>query len=176
MIRKEDCLQIGVFTKTHGLNGDLILSVENDFPEKYEEESIFVDIDGGLVPFFIDEDGLNPRNHQSYRIKLEDVDSSEAASRFVDCPVYLFSNLFTDEDTMSLKMLEGFILSDDEKGELGEIERVDDFNGNIVFTVEINSIEVMIPLVEEQVLDINYEAKTMLLQLPEGLLDVYLEE
>jgi len=176
MINKEDCFQIGVFTKTHGLNGELVLFVENDFPEKYEEESIFVDIDGGLVPFFIEEEGLNTRNHTSYRIKLEDIDSSEKAERFVNCPVYLSKDLFTEEDTMGLNMLEGFILFDEEKGELGKIERIDDFSGNIVFTVFVNSNEVMIPLVEEQVLDIDYDKGTIKLQLPEGLLDVYLEE
>ena len=176
MIKKEDCFQIGVFTKTHNLNGELILFVENDFPEKYEEGSIFIDIDGGLVPFFISEDGLNTRNHTSYRIKLDDVDSSENAERFINCSVYLPKELFTDEESMNLNMLEGFMIVDEKHGELGKIERIDDFSGNIVFTIVVNSSEVMIPLVEEQVIDIDYEKGIIELQLPDGLLDVYLED
>lgn len=176
MIKKEDCFKIGVFSKTHGLGGDLIISVENDFPEQYEEESIFVDIDGGLVPFFIEEDGLRTRNHTSYIVKLEDIDSSDKAERLLSSSVYLPKNLFSEEDSMSLNMLEGFLIIDEKRGELGKIERIDDFSGNIVFTILIDSIEVMIPLVEEQVLDIDYDKKNITLQLPDGLIDLYLED
>jgi 16S rRNA processing protein RimM len=176
MIKKEDCFKIGEFVKTHGLNGDLVISVENDFPEQYEEESIFVDIDGGLVPFFIGEDGLRSRNHTSYIIKLDDIDSSEAAERFIEASVYVSKEFFTEEDAMSLNMLKGFLIIDETKGELAKIDSIDDYSGNIVFTILINSIEVMIPLVEEQVLGIDYDNQTITLQLPEGLIDLYLED
>ncbi|MGB5990437.1 MAG: hypothetical protein WBG43_11960 [Marinifilaceae bacterium] len=176
MIKKEDCFKIGAFVKTHGLNGDLVISVENDFPEEYEEESIFVDIDGGLVPFFIGEDGLRSRNHTSYIIKLDDIDSPEQAERFLEASVYLSKEFFTVDDTMSLNMLKGFLLIDEKRGELAKVEHIDDFSGNIVFTILLNSIEVMIPLVEEQILDIDYDNEKILLQLPDGLIDLYLED
>lgn len=172
MIKKEDCFLIGEFVKTHGLQGDLVLSVENDFPEEYEEGSIFVDIDGGLVPFFISPDGLRTRNHSTYIIKLDGVESEDKASRLIKCPVYLDKSLFTEEDNLSLNILEGFTLYGEKEGEVGKIVRIDDFSGNIVLTVEYNSNEVMIPLIEERVTELNYDTNKIVIDLPEGILDL----
>ena len=54
-MRKEDCYFLGKITRKHGLQGYVVLRLDTDQPEIYNQmESIFVDINGLLVPFFID--------------------------------------------------------------------------------------------------------------------------
>lgn len=175
MINKEDCFLLGKFTKTHGLKGELILVVENDFPEKYSEEPIFVDIDGGLVPFFIDEDGINIRNHTSYRIKMEDVDSEHASLRFVNCQVYLPAELFSQQEMEGIEGIEGYTVVVEGRGEIGTIDSLADYSGNIVITIQVDEKEVMIPLAEEYITAVDYDTQIITLDLPEGLIDLYLD-
>lgn len=175
MIKKENCFSLGKFIKTHGLKGELVLAIENDFPEKYSEEPIFIDIDGGLVPFFIEEDGIIGRNHTSYRIKMEDVDSEHAASRFIKCQVYLSKDLFSEEEMEAVEGIEGYTVVVEGRGEIGTIENLADYSGNIVITVLVDGNEVMIPLAEEYITGVDYDTQTITLDLPEGLIDLYLE-
>ena len=52
-MRKEDCYFLGKITRRHGLAGNVILKLDTDQPELYNKlESIFVEINGLLVPFF----------------------------------------------------------------------------------------------------------------------------
>lgn len=166
---------LGKFIKTHGLNGELVLAIENDFPERYSEEPIFVDIDGGLVPFFIDEDGIYARNNTSYRIKMEDVDSEHTALRFINCEVYLPKELFSEEEMEGIAGIEGYTVVVEGRGEIGVIESLADYSGNIVITVLVDGNEVMIPLAEEYITGVDYDAQIISLDLPEGLIDLYLE-
>ena len=54
-MRKEDCYYLGKITKTHGFKGNLILHLDTDEPELYENlESVFIERDGMLVPFFFE--------------------------------------------------------------------------------------------------------------------------
>ncbi|WPC11379.1 hypothetical protein LEQ05_03310 [Riemerella anatipestifer] len=54
-MRKEDCYFLGKITRKHGLSGNVILKLDTDQPEFYNKlESIFVEINGLLVPFFIE--------------------------------------------------------------------------------------------------------------------------
>ena len=54
-MREEDCYQLGEVIKTHGLKGEVSVLLDVDFPEEYSElESVFLQMEGNLVPFFID--------------------------------------------------------------------------------------------------------------------------
>ena len=54
-MRKEDCYFLGRITRKHGLSGNVILKLDTDQPDFYKKlESIFVEINGLLVPFFIE--------------------------------------------------------------------------------------------------------------------------
>jgi 16S rRNA processing protein RimM len=53
-MRKEDCYLLGKITRRHGLAGNVILKLDTDQPELYNKlESIFVEINGLLVPFLL---------------------------------------------------------------------------------------------------------------------------
>ena len=57
-INKNDCVEVGYIQKPHGLKGEVILVFDKEFEETFEElEFLFIEVDGGLVPFFIEDEG-----------------------------------------------------------------------------------------------------------------------
>ncbi len=177
MLKKEDCYLVGTFTKTHGVKGELIARKNSEFLEKNNWESILVDIDGGLVPFFIPENGITPRNHHSVRILIEDVNSEAKAVRFIGCDIYIpivdAPNFDTDNDeALDIDLLIGFTYIDQEQGILGEIVDIQDYSGNILLIVDYNEQEVMIPFADENFVEVDEENRTLTMITPTGLLDM----
>jgi len=176
MLRKEDCYLAGTFIKTHGVKGELVAKKNSDLLEKNKLESILIDIDGGLVPFFIPKNGITSRNHSSVRILLEDMNTEAKAKRFIGCEIYIpmkdVPDFIEESDEIDPNLLIGFTYVDDEKGELGEIVDIQDFAGNIVMNVEIDGEEIMIPFAEDHFIDLDEESKTITMDTPEGLLDL----
>ncbi len=53
-MKKEDCYFLGKITRRHGLQGNVFLKLDTDQPEMYNKlDSIFIEINGLLVPFFV---------------------------------------------------------------------------------------------------------------------------
>ena len=178
MLRIEDCYLAGTFTKTHGVKGELVAKKISDLLEKNKLESVLVDIDGGLVPFFIPKKGITPRNHSSVRIQLEDLDSEAKAQRFIGCDIYILMkdvpDFIEEEEDIDPNVLIGFVYIDEEKGELGEIEDIQDYSGNVLLVLTVNDQEVLISYADENFIDLDEENKTITMKTPDGLLDMYL--
>lgn len=180
MFKKEDCFFVGSFVKTHGVKGELVAKKSSDLLEKYKLESVLVDIDGGLVPFFIAPNGLTPRNHATIRILLEDMDSEAKATRFIGCEIYVpfksAPDYFEDKEEIEASALIGFTYIDEERGLIGVVEDIQDYSGNVVLVLELNEQEVLIPFAEENFIEIDEEEKSITMTTPEGLIDLYLED
>ena len=55
MIRKEEVFKIGQFAKPHGIKGEISLVTNCDLFDDVEDPCIICEMDGILVPFFIEE-------------------------------------------------------------------------------------------------------------------------
>ena len=74
------CYQLGYIVRTHGVKGQVVAFFDVDYPEDYEElESVFLQLSGKLVPFFIDALDIQPNGR--IIIKFEDVDSIVEAEK-----------------------------------------------------------------------------------------------
>lgn len=177
MITREDCSVIGEITKTHGLQGNVIVTTYTDFLERYADEPVFILLDGAPVPFFISENGLSVRNHKSYIVKFDYVDTKEQAERLSGCEVMLEKNLFAEEDTDSsdndIFGLNGFEVVEQATGETGKVIDVADYSGNVVLTIEIHGKEIMLPFSEVYVLEVDLEANKLQVCIPQDILDLY---
>lgn len=180
MLKIEDCYLAGTFTKTHGVKGELVAKKNSKLLEKNKLESVLVDIDGGLVPFFIPKNGITHRNHSSVRILIEDLVTEAKAQRFIGCDIYIpmkdVPEFIAETDDLDPNVLIGFLYIDESKGELGEIEDIQDYSGNIVLVILVNNREILIPFAETNFIEIDEENKTITMKTSEGLIDMYLEE
>jgi 16S rRNA processing protein RimM len=174
MIRKEDVYPIGRMGKAHGLKGDINFMFTDDAWDRAESDHIICEVDGILVPFFIEE--YRFRSDTTAIMKLEDIDSLEAVQMLVNSPVYLEKKYQEEleEDEVSLHYFIGFKMIDGDNGkEIGTITDIDDKTDNWLFIVEqADGTEVMIPAHEEFIAEIRQEEKTMVMDLPLGLLDL----
>jgi 16S rRNA processing protein RimM len=176
-INKDDCVEVGYIQKPHGLKGEVILVFEKEFEETFEElEFLFVEVDGGLVPFSIEDEGFRFKTDESAICKLEFVDSLTKAKELVGCKAYVFDDeVIESEDQGEVSTLIGMRAYDEKFGDIGLISRVDDFSGNLVITVNHPRAEIMIPLSDNIIVSIDDDKREIHLSCPNGLIEIYLE-
>ena len=174
MIRPEDVYQIGRMGKVHGLKGEINFQFTDDVWDRTDSDYIICEVDGILVPFFIEE--YRFRSDSTAIMKLEDLESADAVQFLVNSDVYIEKKYQEelDEDEVALNYFIGFKMIDGDNGqEIGTIIDIDDKTDNWLFIIERkDGNEVMIPAHEEFISEIKQEEKTMVMDLPLGLLDL----
>jgi len=172
-IAKADCEKVGFFKKTHGVSGELVLEYEPQFEYSIENaDRFFVELEGLLVPFFIVEDGFRFKTENSAILTFDGVESEKYAKRMVGSSVFLFKNeIIVMDDELSDSELVDYLLVDEKLGKIGIIDQIDNYSGNIVFTVNFKGKELLVPFNEDFLLEIDKQNKVITLNLPEGLFD-----
>ena len=172
-IPKADCDKVGFFKKTHGVSGELVLEYEPQFEYSIENaDRFFVEIEGLLVPFFVLEEGFRYKTENSAIITFDGVDSEKYAKRMVGSSVFLFKNEIVEmPDELFESQFENYLLVDEKLGDIGIIEQIDNYSGNIVFTVSFKRKELLVPFNEDFLLEIDKQNKIIKLRLPEGLFE-----
>lgn len=169
MIRKEDVFKIGRLGKSHGVKGDISFPFDDDVFDHVEADYLILDIDGILVPFFIEE--YRFRNDTTAIIKFEGVDSQERARELTGCDVYFPRELADSaEDGLSWSAIVGFYILEVKSGKvIGRIASIDDSTLNILFCLEDGRL---IPATDDLITAIDQQARTITMHIPEGLLEL----
>ncbi len=174
-MQKEECYYLGKITKPHGFKGNLIVHLETDEPELYENmESVFVETNGMLVPFFFEFTQVH--GPKKLLVKFEDT-TPEEAEKLVNKHLYLPLETLPELEGTDFYYHEiiGFTLYDQNNTEVGVIKGINDTTAQALFEIEINEKEILVPIVEEWILEVDRENKAILVEIPEGLLDLYLD-
>lgn len=177
MLKEKDWIKVGKIVKTHGLSGMVVVNTESDLLEKYSDEPLFLLLEGAPVPFFIEEDGLSQRNHTSYLMKLEFVDSQEEADRLIGQELLMdLADLSEEEDSdlvdSDATVLLGFKAIDQNTQTEGKVIDVVDYSGNVVVTVDIFSKEILIPLSEQYMVGVDFDTQELYLNIPQELIEL----
>lgn len=174
-MQKEDFFLLGKITKHNKKSGEVTISADTDSPESYiGSEVLFLEIDGGLVPFYVVE--IKLRGNESYLALFEDWDHPDKAQQLVGCKVYLPSEQLAPlaEDQFYFHDILGFSVIDSRVGELGTISQVLEAPEQELLQVFYQGKEVLIPLVSEFIIRVNKRKKQLFMDLPEGLIDLYI--
>ena len=176
-LKLNDYFPVGHIVKPHGLKGEMIAEIEEEYGEIFQNpDFLLVEVEGGLVPFFATEEGVHFRTPTVFTVTFDDIDSAEKAKQFCGCKICLQKDNGREETIRDeMNDLLGFMVFDTKKGKLGKITRIDDFSGNIVLAVQHRNTEILIPLFEELISEFNEEKKEMLITCPDGLIDMYLK-
>jgi 16S rRNA processing protein RimM len=174
---KDDCFQLGHITKTHGLNGEVVLFLDVDDPSDYDDlDSILIEVRGELTPYFIESSSIN---RDRAILALEDVETLDEAKKLINCPVWLsLDNLekITDPDRFYYHEIIGYQIVDEQEGPLGTVASVMAMPTQDLIAMNYRGQEMLIPINSAIVKTVDREAKTLNVELPEGLLAVYLTE
>ncbi|MGB5941677.1 MAG: ribosome maturation factor RimM [Leeuwenhoekiella sp.] len=172
---KEECFYLGKIVRKFSFKGELLAKLDTDQPETYENlESVFVDFNGKLVPFFIERAQL----HKStlLRIDFEDVDTEADADDLINAELYLPLNLLPDLNGTQFYFHEvtGFTVQDVNYGEVGTITGINDMTSQALFEIDHQGKQVLIPINDDFIKKVDRETKTITVETPEGLINIYL--
>ena len=169
MIKQEEVYKIGRLGKAHGVKGEVSFQFDDDIFDRVDADYLVLDIDGILVPFFMEE--YRFRNDSVCLVKFCDIDTQQRAQELTGCDVYFPRALAEDsEEQPSLSMLVGFDIVDASSGNaVGRIASIEDSTVNILFELEDGSL---IPANDELIENIDGTSHTITMHLPEGILDL----
>lgn len=174
---KQDCFYLGTITSKYSFKGELLIHLDVDDPEEYKDlESIFVEVQQKLIPFFIEKSQF----HKSHllRVKFEDVDEEIDADELIKSDVYLpLSELpeLSDDEFYYHEVI-GFTISDIHYGDVGTIKSINDNSPQAFFVIETNGITIPIPVIKTFIKKVDKSNKHITLDLPEGIITMNLPE
>lgn len=173
-IPKANCLKIGYLQKPHGIKGEIVLQFEPEYEASLDEmPTLFLEIDGLLVPFFLQEEGLRFRSAETALLHFDWIEDEEQARKICGNSVYILKDDWVNEtEELPLHTLVGYTLFDSEKGKIGTITQVDDYSGNLILTVAYNAQEVLVPFSEDFLTRFDEDARELEMQCPEGIFDL----
>ena len=174
-MRKEDCFYLGKIAKKFSFKGEVLIYLDTDEPELYEEmESVFVEFNKNLVPFFIENSNLHKGDF--LRVKFEDVDTEEDADEIMGCEIYLPLNMLPKLTGNKFYFHEviGFEIEDQRLGVFGKIVSINDTSAQPLFEVINGNVEILVPMIDQFLIKIDRENKKVIMNLPEGLVEMYL--
>ncbi|MBQ8760705.1 MAG: 16S rRNA processing protein RimM [Bacteroidales bacterium] len=172
---KDKCFYVGKIVKTHGIKGEVTLRIDNeDFDEIEELDYFLLEINDKLIPFFIE--NITFHSNKSF-VLFQDLKTLEAASQLVGVTAYLPLELLPERsgnDFYSYEVVD-FILVDEEKGELGKVQEIIEYPTQSLIQVIKEGKEILIPIHDDIIKDVNREEKKIYIKAPVGLIDMYLE-
>ena len=176
----DECCYIGYASKAHGKKGEITIKLDIDFFEECKKlESVFIQLnktDTSLIPFFISKSQF--QNNGTFRVKFDDVDEMEAANLLIGKGVYILNtarpnltgNQFYHHEVSDFKII------DTNYGEVGYIQQILNYPKQAIFEV-VNSDgkEILIPVADNIIDNIDRANKTITVSTPDGLIELYLE-
>lgn len=146
--------------KSYGTEGGVIVSAPEVDIEERANEPVFISFDGLPVPFFIEE--VTPRGGAKYFVKLEDIDSLEAAEELVgkDADFEEDGEDYADE-------IIGYTLCNQDGTPVGKITAYEDIPGNPCLEIEGGTL---VPCPDELIVKVDNRNRKIWLEIPDGLL------
>lgn len=169
----EESFYIGYITKTRGLKGELQLFFEFEDYLDLDFDVLFIEIDRKLVPFFVG--AIKVQKNSTAYLNLDDVDHIDKAQPLLRKKVYLSNDKLPERDPDDFRYTDliGFLAIDEVEGELGEITHVQELPQQFIATVNYDEQDLLFPLSEDFIVGIDRDEEIIVVNLPEGLVDIY---
>lgn len=174
-MEKKDFYFLGKVTKTSGYLGNLMFFFDVDDINNYRElEAVFIEVHNELVPFAIQT--ITFKNNQTAYVTLEDIKTEEEAAVLVGSDLYLplaFLPTLTGKRFYYHEII-GFDIIDATHGNIGKVQSVIDQGPQAILSVLNKGKEILIPVSDHIIQKLDRKTKTINVDTPEGLIDLYL--
>lgn len=176
-MRKEDCFFVGTIVSKFSFKGEVLVKIDTDDSSLLENrESVFVELGRELIPFFIQKCIYHKTN--LLRIKFEEVDTERDAEALLKQSLFLPLSLLPKLSGNKFYYHEviGFEVVDVNYGRVGVITHVNDRSSQPIFEIEHEGQQILIPLHDDFLKEVNRKYKRIIVEAPEGLIELYLNE
>ncbi len=174
-MKQDELFLLGKIVRTFGSKGELVFQVDAETLSRIKKlESVFLKINENLVPFFIET--LQPRPKNQALVKLMDIETSEDASPLAGCEIYIPLTLLPKQKGSKLysQDIEGYTVIDANRGNTGLVTKIIEMPQQFLLSIDLNGKEILVPIVDEIVKNIDHKTKTIYIEAPEGLIELYL--
>jgi 16S rRNA processing protein RimM len=171
----EDYFYLGKITKRFGLKGELVVYLDTDEPEKYHKlESVFFDMDGEPIPFFVEEIKIKAKNQLI--VLFQGVDDKSSA-HYVDTDLYLPLSALPvlEGNKFYYHEIKGFTIVDATHGNIGICENVLEYSPQAVMQIVHPKGEILLPIVDHFIKNVHREKRTIEVETPPGLVEFYVD-
>ena len=165
-MKKPDLQYLGEFIKLFSFKGEIILYSDNTISFIENLDTIFIDIDGAFVPFQIKKSKSHKKN--IFRVLLEGISSESQARDFLKKSVYI--DKLENQDNIN-NIVDNFNVYNNNEY-LGIVISTINKTGQTIIEVKMKEKIVLIPFVDEFIVEINYDLNKIHMILPDGLLDI----
>ncbi len=172
-MKKDDHYLLGSLLKTLGIKGEIVLKFNDDCPEEIQKlESIFIDVDNKLVPFFIEE--IRIKSINTAIVKLEGLDDEIKSTEFLGSEFYIAHKRADQLNIESEEFIEviGYQVYNQDNELIGEVTEFVDIPDNPLLSVKTDKNEILLPAKDELILEIDDEMSIIKLFVSEGLMDI----
>ena len=163
---------LGKITKVHGYEGALTIRLEEHFSDNIPEmESVFIEIEGKPVPFFIDHSELH--DPSTLRLKLSGYNSADKVKEFVGCKVFLTVESLSSSTVENSQNLLDYEVFSDEDISLGIINNIIENPDQMLLNVLTGTGKnILLPLHKDLIIELNTERKIIRMIIPDGISDI----
>lgn len=172
---KDECYYLGKITKPFGIKGQVVLYLDVNTPEDYADlQSVLVEQrDGTLVPYFFDSLNINGNRAIVSFDGLTAAESQALVGHDIYLPLSLLPKL--EGNDFYYHEVVNFHIVDKEKGDIGILRQVLDYPAQALFQIDHDGTEILIPVVDEIIERLDRDNKTIYINAPNGLIDMYLD-
>jgi 16S rRNA processing protein RimM len=165
---------IGKLVATFGVKGEVVLQHYLGKETSLKDlETVFIEAKKDeMLPYFIENTRI--KSEEELFIKFEGIETKEAATKLLQRKLWLTQDDFNKYASKSAPIaLLGFHIINEGK-DLGEILEVIEQPHQVLCRIEVSGKEALIPVHENFLLKIDKKKKQVHVELPDGLLDIYL--
>jgi 16S rRNA processing protein RimM len=160
---------LGRITKISGYEGAVLVKLEKIFTDNIPAiESVFFEIEGRPVPFFIS--GSEYSGGNILKLSFKWYDSIARINEFLGCRIFLTSDFELEKLTAADENLIGYRVFIQENELLGSISEVLENNGQwLINIISKNNKDILIPFHEHFIISLDKKKKVIIMNIPEGL-------
>jgi len=171
----KDYYYLGKITKKYSFKGEVLLKIDTDQPSYYKKiKSLFIYKENKLTLHKIEV----ARFHKDslLRLKFEGINSEKEANSIINCDIYLpinnlpilTGNKFYYHDVIN------YLIIDEDFGEIGKIISIKENISQDLFVIDHNKNEVLIPIHDEFIVEVDKKKNQIIVKTPEGLIDLFI--
>lgn len=174
-MKTDELFLVGKIVKPYGSQGELLIRLDQSVSLNLKiSEPLFIEIDGKRVPFFIA--SLQSKPGTQIAVKFDDINSPDDAAMLLNRDVYFPAHLVSGPKGRKYRNfnIENYRVVDEAAGNIGFVKQVIDLTHQSLLSIDHDGKEILVPLVDQIVLEIDTRKKILYIRAPEGLLDIYI--
>lgn len=167
-----ELVPIGHSAKSRGIDGSFKTRIVEEFrADLLKARAIFINLDGSKVPFLIESSSVQ----NGIILKLDEIDTPESVTALLNKELFLEISEVSDaafQDNTSQHPLTGFFISDQNDKKIAPIEELIEYPNQLLAKINFNDKELLLPIHEKLIIEMDEQNQTLKLEIAEGLLDL----